>query len=148
MGSKFARYMRHKRKPAVCKAPRPPGPVDPAWPPKAGEGLCIWQGPWPGGPDFHVGDVALFTWLPAGTEYYACFHQKTDRVEVRVTLSVDHKRWAVYYEYWQSGVYKKAGYSYHPAGAPGHPVLLEADFYIRPQLTHRIVFRLSAFPLV
>jgi len=148
VSSKFARSMRHRSKPAFCKAPPPPGPVDPGWPPRTGNGLCYWRGPNPAGPDYDCAGLAQFTWHPGPNEYSGLILQAQELLKVRVALNYPARRWTVYYEYWQAGVYKRAAQSYHPAAQAGLPVYLEADFYVRPDLTQHVTFRFSAFPLV
>lgn len=148
MSSKFARNMRHRSKPPFCKKPPPPGPVDPGWPPRTGTGYCYWRGTNPFGPDYDCAGLAEFVWQPAEPQYFAQIHQANDFVEVRATLITAPLRWNVYYEYWQAGAFKRAGYSYHPSPPPGSPIHLDADFWLRPDYTQHITFSFSAFPLL
>jgi len=147
MSSKFNRPARTQRAPAVCRKPPQPGPFDPTWPPKAATGLCKWEGPNPSGDDYFVQGLCELHWNPGPQEYSGQVTTGQDLVTIRATLNVSPPYLYVYYDYWMGGVYKRSAFSYHHDIQTGHPIVIAADFMVRPDLTHQVMFRLSAFPL-
>jgi len=148
MSSKFARSGRIQRNPAVCRKPPQPGPFDPRWPPTAATGLCKWHGPNPWGPNYFVHGLCELRWNAPALEYQGQVTTGDDYVKIRATLNYAPPYFYVYYDYWMAGVYKRSASSYHHAITPGQPIMLAADFTVRPDYTQHVLFRLYAFPLL
>jgi len=148
MSSKFGRTMRHRKTPGVCRAPRPPGPVDDGWPPRTATGLCKWEGTQAPYGDFLVQGLCQLVWHPIPREYRANVLTGKDMVEIRCTLAFGNNWFNTYYNYWMDGHYLRAAYSYHHEAVQDQPILLTADFKVRPDYIHHVVFKLSAFPLL